>query len=587
MTKKKGRIKVKKQFVRAAALLMAIAMLLCTFAGCGDDGGNSSSSQASGSSAESVSGSEGEASSSEEENSLVGKYPEFANHDELEITWFEQGWTGPEEGKDIIAPKIEEVTNLKLGYTPMTTPTDDEYTQQLNLMIAGGEIPEAFFGGITAYTREIYQKLGESGQIWDLTEMVTEEAYPNLYALIHPEMELYATDKGQSWFLPTQTGRGYENLNEPPHGLHVSTKYMEQLKVDYPTTADEFYDFVYRSVNELGGKGLLFGENLGGVNQLYEMFFPHIGSHDSYELPFDVDNGYKVCNYLYSDSDEMMAAAKYIWKFASNGLLDPEALTLKTTQFQEKAALGEYAALTAAWWEIDNFNDAIGSYNYIAPPPMYASEEVKKAREITWTDWVGCWSSLIINKDVDEQVVKHLLATMDWLATEEGQLLVNAGIEGETYEFLEDGTYAYTDQFKADSNDLDWNTAASFGVFYYAQLVQNAPAISEFQETPSALIREDNKKSWDSRAEERARYDREWEPTYDYYFLKGDKENELMPAINDARTEFLAKVVSAKSEDEVEQLVHEWSQTCKNLGIEQVVAERQAAIDSIIERMSE
>jgi hypothetical protein len=48
----------------------------------------------------------------------------------------------------------------------------------------------------------------------------------------------------------------------------------------------------------------------------------------------------------------------------------------------------------------------------------------------------------------------------------------------------------------------------------------------------------------------------------------------------------LAKVVSAKSEGEVEQLVHEWNQTCINLGIEQVVEERQNAINGIIERMS-
>lgn len=75
-------------------------------------------------------------------------------------------------------------------------------------------------------------------------------------------------------------------------------------------------------------------------------------------------------------------------------------------------------------------------------------------------------------------------------------------------------------------------------------------------------MREDNKKSWDNRADERARYDREMEPTYDYYFLKGDKENELMPAIDDAKLEYWAKVVSAQSEEEVEQAVHAWNQTC-------------------------
>ena len=134
---------------------------------------------------------------------------------------------------------------------------------------------------------------------------------------------------------------------------------------------------------------------------------------------------------------------------------------------------------------------------------------------------------------------------------------------------------------------MDWNSAAAYGIFYYAQLVNNAPAISEYQETPSALVREDNKKSWDNRADERARYDREMEPTYDYYFLKGDKENELMPAIDDAKLEYWAKVVSAQSEEEVEQAVHAWNQTCIDLGIEEVVAERQAAIDDIIARMSD
>lgn len=513
-------------------------------------------------------------------------YPAFENHDEITITWFEQGWTGPEEDLDLVAPAIEEKTNLKMNYEGMTTPTSDSYTQQLNLMVASDSVPDAFFGGIDMYTRQIYQKLGEAGKLWDLTGMVTEEEYPHLYALIHPELNLYRTENGQNWFLPTQTGRGYENLNEPPHGLHINTTMLEQLGMDYPTTADGFYEYVYRAVNELGADGLLLGENIGGLNGLYEMFFPRLGSHDSYQLPFDITDDYKVCNYEFADSDEMMAAAKYVWKFASNGLLDKEVLTLKTSQYQEKASGGNFAAITGSWWEIDTFNDAIGGPVYIAALPMYASDEVKAGREIPWTDWVGCWSSLIISKSVDEQTVKHLLAAMDWMATAEGQLLLNAGIEGETFEWLDDGTFAYTDDFKAATNDLAWNDAAAYGIFYYAQLVQNAPAISQYQATPSALLREDNMTSWMQRVDERARYEHDMEPTYDYYFLKGEKENELMPAIQDAELEFWAKVISATSEEQVEQLVHEWGQTCVNLGIDEVVAERQAAIQEIIASLS-
>ena len=178
--------------------------------------------------------------------------PAFAEHHEIDITWFEQGWTGPDEDLDIIAPAIEEVTNLKMNYEAMTTPTGDDYNQQLNLMVASNSVPDAFFGGIDMYTRQIYQKLGEAGRIWDLTGMVTEEEYPNLYALIFPELNLYKTENGQNWFLPTQTGSGYENLNEPPHYLQINTDYLEKLGLDFPTTADEFHDYVYRCVNELG-----------------------------------------------------------------------------------------------------------------------------------------------------------------------------------------------------------------------------------------------------------------------------------------------------------------------------------------------
>lgn len=518
--------------------------------------------------------------------SLTTTYPAFENHDEITITWFEQGWTGPDEELDLIAPAIEEKTNLKMIYEGMTTPTSDSYTQQLNLMVASNSVPDAFFGGIDMYTRQIYQKLGEAGKLWDLTGMVTEEEYPNLYALIYPELNLYRTEKGQNWFLPTQTGSGYENLNEPPHGIHINTTMLNKLGMAYPTTADEFYEYIYRAVNELGAGGLLMGENLGGINTLYEMFFPHIGSHDSYSLPFNIADGYKVCNYNYADSEEMMTAAKYIWKFSSNGLFDREALTLKTSQYQEKASNGNYAAITGAWWEINTFNDALNNYTYIAALPMYANDDIKATREIPWTDWVGCWSSLIISKSVSEQTVKHLLATMDWLATPEGQLLLNAGIEGKTYEWLDDGTYAYTEQFKADTADLSWNDAAAYGVFYYAQLVQNAPAISQYQSTPSALVREDNRTSWMQRQQERDRYDRDMDPTYDYYFLKGEKENELMPAILDAELELWAKILSATSEEQVEQLVHEWGQTCINLGINEIIAERQAAIEKIIDSLS-
>lgn len=70
------------------------------------------------------------------------------------------------------------------------------------------------------------------------------------------------------------------------------------------------------------------------------------------------------------------------------------------------------------------------------------------------------------------------------------------------------------------------------------------------------------------------------DPPKDYYFLPGEVETQKFPAIKDAKLEFWAKVLSANSEGEVEKLVIEWGKTCKEMGIDEIIAERQAYIDN-------
>ena len=157
----------------------------------------------------------------------------------VKITYFEQGWTGPEADLDVVAPELAKRTNLTLLYEPMSTPTGDDYTQKLNLMVAANEVPEVFFGGNDAYTRVIYEKLGEAGP---LGHRHHRQGLPQP-ELVYPELQLFQNEKGQNYFLPTQTGRGYENLHEPPHGLFLRQDLLDQLGMETPKTPDEFYTY--------------------------------------------------------------------------------------------------------------------------------------------------------------------------------------------------------------------------------------------------------------------------------------------------------------------------------------------------------
>ena len=565
-----------KKFMRFLAVLTVMVLTVGLLAACG------------GESKEGPSSSGTTAAGSDNAPALASQWAEFSKHHAAKVTWFEQGWTGMEKDKDVITPEIEKRTNLNMEYIPMTVPTGDDYNQKLNLMVASNEVPDVFFGGNDAYTRTIYEKLGTSGKIWDISQIIKD--YDNLYKLVYPELNLFKTKDNKNYFIPTQTGRGNEVLNEPPHGTYVRKDFLEKLGMDYPGTPEEFKEYLRRckaeiKVNGQPVNGFVLGENLSGLEHLYEAFFPLIGDHESYTLPFDYKDNYKVKNYLYTDSPELMQAAKYVYSLAAEGLFDREVLTIKQAQVQEKASSGMASAISAAWWDMNTYSDnakqIVPELMYVAPPELYNSEEIATSRNRDWTNWVGSWSSVIFNKDkIDEETLRHILAVMDYMATEEGQLLVQAGIEGVTFEWNADGKYEYTQDFKDKTNNLDWNKSAAYGVQYYSQLVFNVPVIKDKQTTPPSLLREDNKLGWENRKEVRDHYKADMEPPKDYYFVPGEVESQKFTAIKDARLEFWAKVLAAKSEAEVEKVVTEWGQTCKNMGIDEIVAERQAYIDN-------
>ncbi len=564
---------------KVLSLVLAAIVTAGTLTGCGvfsDD----SSSTASSSSTDSSQASE-EAKGDVPE--LASTYKEFEKTHTVNITWFEQGWTGPEKDKDIIAPEIAKRTNLTMEYTPMTVPTGDDYNQKLNLMMASNEVPDFFFGGSDAYTKNIYQKLGDSGKIWDIGTIIKD--YPNLYELLKPELQLFNVN-GTNYFVPTQTGRGNDVINEAPHGLMLREDFLAKLGMDYPKNSDELYTYFKRckeeiKVNDQAVIPYVLGENLGGIHSLYEPFMP-FGGH---ELPFDFNDNFKVKNYRFTNSPELMEAAKYVSKLYREGYIDKEALTLKAAQVQEKISSGRAGGMNVPWWDMNTYSDNakadVPDIMYSVIPPIYNNEAIKATRVKEWTNWIGCWSSLIISKTVDEESLRHVLAVMDYLSTKDGQMLTQAGIEGVTYEFNADGKFVFTDDFKQKTNDLDWNKAAAYGVFYYSQLVFNLPAYTDLREESPSLVREDNKKGWENQSEYRSKYNPDMVPTKDYYYLAGPVEEGKMPAIRDAEREFWAKVLVAKSDDEVTKLVNEWDKTCKSLGIDDVIKEKQEGIDNI------
>lgn len=519
---------------------------------------------------------------------LTDLYPEFATPHEATILCFEMGWTGPEADLDIVTPELAKRTNFTLKYVPQTVVSDDDLNSKLNLMVASRDVPDIYFGGANNYIRSIYRKLGEADLIWNVADYIKD--YPNLYNLIKPELLQYYDQQTKSiYFIPTQNGRGFDAVNSAnSDGMFLRDDWLTQLGMEYPTTPETLYDFLVRvrdEIKEVNGQKvipIILDEDFGGMDNILNMFFPY---RDGFN--FDRYNNFEPYNYMYSNSEQMKRACIYLNKLYRENLLDREVLTQKRSQFMEKITSGRVGVMNSAWWDMNTFSDqaraVVPELMYCVPPDLYdRTNGYPEHPDEKWTNWVGYWSSLTLSKSMDEEAVRHFMAMLDYLATTEGQMLVQCGIEDYTYKYNEEGKFHFTDEYMEMTSGGDWNKASAYGIFYWQQLVNNYPAYKDLVTRPQELLREDNYKGWQNKMDRWNRYDETMMPLKSQYFVEGEVEVRTMPAIRQARNEMLAKVILAKSEEEVVKIVDEWDVTCKNLGIDDVIAERKAFMDTLV-----
>ena len=526
------------------------------------------------------------------ERPLAATWPEFANDTEAQFLCFEQGWTGPEKDKDFVAPELARRTGFLLKYESQTVTTDEDLQAKLNLMMTSGQVPDIYFGPSSGYYRDVCRRLGAAGLIWNYAPYIKD--YPRIYELMKPELlQHYDPVNKAIYFIPTQNGRGFDTVGTAPHGEpYVRKDYLDKLGMDYPTTPEELYNYLVACRDQLpdvNGKSVIplcMDENVWGVESLINLFWPApkmVGG----AWGFDPNNNYEFYNYLFTDSDVLMRAAKYVNKLYREGLIDREAITIKRDQFMEKVSSGRVAAVFMPMWDMTTFSDqakeVVPELFYVAVPDIYdKTNGYPLYPDTKWTNWVGYWSSLTVSTRLSETQFRHFLAMLDYLATTEGQILVQVGVEGVSYEYDSNGKFQYLDDFLQKTDNLDWNKASAYGVFYYQQVVNNFQAYKDIQGVSQELLREEHMAGWINRKSRRDRYDPDMMPYKFQYLVEGEQELALMPAINEAKKMFYANVLSAKDEAGVEKVVRDWAKTCIDLGIETVIQEKIDAMANLV-----
>ena len=281
------------------------------------------------------------------------------------------------------------------------------------------------------------EKALDDGVIVPLNNII-DQYCPNLkeYLDVNPDIkELISTKDGRIFCFPSiQQDRDIRTYMGP----YIRNDYLEQLGMETPVTVDEWYQVMNAFKTELGITPLSF---YGG--KIIDTDFL-IGAY-GISWDFYLDNGQIKFGPLEDGFASFMQEFK---KWYDKGLISPGIFTDSQKTYAAKAKRGEIGIYVDYVSSISSYQREIINADF---EPL--SYPVQKKGDIAFSGHIAPifvpYSSGYISKDNKDIVATAKL--LDYAYSDEGGLLFNFGILGESYEMI-DGEPYYT---KAMLNNAD------------------------------------------------------------------------------------------------------------------------------------
>lgn len=354
-------------------------------------------------------------------------------------------------------------------------PPANQGSEQFSLLIADGDLPDLMEYSWMSYSGGP-EKAIQDGVIYELTDII-DQYCPNLkkYLEENPDIDkMIKTDEGHYYCFPFI--RGDDKLCNTI-GLMLRQDWLEELNLEVPTTIDEWHDVLVAFRDEKGATAPLSWEyTMGALTD---------------ENPFAYAFGTRRGLYLGSDGKVHYGAAEEGYKqylelfhqWYDEKLIDQDLATLALDQVSAKMTSGD-AGASIGWagsrmgtW----INAAIQTnpdYMLVcAPYPTINKGDTPEMGQIdNRYPNQGCVAITTSCKDVEAAA-----RLMDYAYSEEGHMLFNFGIEGESYEMI-DGYPTYTD--KILNNPDGWSVAQSMSAYirgnYNGPFVQDLRYIEQY-----------------------------------------------------------------------------------------------------------
>ena len=338
-----------------------------------------------------------------------------------------------------IYQEAENRTGIHIDYQGLSTSASNE---QFNVMVASGSYPDLIGWGLNFANGDDAQV--DEDVILDLTDYIPQYA-PNYFKLLSTDDELLRTAVSASGYITAFFGLTTENTLGKA-GMAIRTDELEKLGLDKPYTIDEWEETLAAFKND-------------GLDQPLVMMAPGAIQDNWIAAAYDVAafcNSFpqSVAPTFVKDGEIKFGPLEegfkeYITKmheWYTKGYIDPDFISINANwnspDYSNAITSGEAGIFYADWGNLGGYiqNSEIDGFAVEATYDMHATEDS--------TNHFGAFTKKSAGNGFrisgNCENVELACQWGDYWYSDEGSLLANYGIEGEGFEYDENGDPKFT-----------------------------------------------------------------------------------------------------------------------------------------------
>ena len=366
---------------------------------------------------------------------LLGCMPALAEEPVvLTALWNATGTQMNEENS--VMKAIEAKTGIRLLCT-----SSAEYDTKLATLIASKNLPDIF----CVYTNgEQAAQLRDKGYVMDIAPYLKEYA-PNLWAELEETLFMSPLNTDGKVYGIVSAATGY------PSSLAVRTDYLAKVEKEMPTTLDEFYDVLYAfTYNDPDGDGQ---KNTYGISYAMSQMRSFEYTFGAFGIPVGKDivlEDGTVTTYM--KHPRYLEVIEFLRKCYQTGVMDPDFATVATMDWftkvwEGKVGFFDFQAVgtTNNWYPGRYTQVPLATFDFaVIEGPHGDKGCIKQYPEVTR------YEIMVSSQCKDPAAVARLL---EYLNSEEGQILTNLGVEGLHFQWTdkENLQYERMPDFKEDA----------------------------------------------------------------------------------------------------------------------------------------